>query len=81
MTRFEQARDASTTRVLTEAELRALFEANGLEVRRDLVHRERRDLDSYLDLAGCAGDERARVRALAPPGYEAIVGWFSLARP
>lgn len=50
---FEQTRDPSTTRVLSDGDLRALFDANGLVLRRAKVVREQRDLDSYLDLAGC----------------------------
>ena len=41
---------------------------------------EPRDLEQYLDLAGCEGDERDRARSLAPSGYEAVVGWYVLAR-
>jgi ubiquinone/menaquinone biosynthesis C-methylase UbiE len=77
---FERARDASTTRVLTEGELRALIAAAGLRVERAEIVREPRDLDAYLDLAGCAGPERERAKALAPPGYEAILGWFACRR-
>jgi ubiquinone/menaquinone biosynthesis C-methylase UbiE len=80
LTRFEQARDPSTTRVLADADLRGLFDANGLVLRRAEVTREPRDLDEYLDLAGCEGDERERARALAPRGYEAVTGWYVLAR-
>ena len=80
LNRFERARDASTTRVLSDGDLRALFDANGLVMRRDLVVREQRDLDRYLDLAGCEGFERERARALAPEGYEGVVGWYVLRR-
>ncbi len=78
---FERARDASTSRVLPEHELRELFAQLGLTVVRAEVDREARDLDAYLDLAGCAGAERDRVARLAPPGYEATLGWFVLLRP
>lgn len=81
LNRFERARDASTTRVLAEGDLRALFDANGLVLRREETVSESRDLDAYLDLAGCAGDERERVKALAPSSYEATVAWFLLTRP
>jgi SAM-dependent methyltransferase len=81
LNRFERARDSSTTRVLAEGDLRALFDANGLVLRREEVVRESRDLDAYLDLAGCVGDERERVKALAPIAYEASLGWFLLTRP
>ncbi|MGH3004034.1 MAG: class I SAM-dependent methyltransferase, partial [Gaiellaceae bacterium] len=81
LNRFERARDPSTTRVLADADLRGLFDSNGLVLRRDEVVRELRDLDDYLDLAGCDGPEREHAKRLAPSGYEAIVGWFVLARP
>ena len=78
---FERARDASTSRVLSEHELRELFAQLGLNVVRAEVDREARDLDAYLDLAGCVGAERDRVARLAPPGYAATLGWFVLLRP
>ena len=80
LNRFEHARDPSTTRLLSDGDLRALFDANGLVLRRERVVREARDLESYLDLAGCEGFERERARRLAPTGYEAVVGWYVLAR-
>jgi ubiquinone/menaquinone biosynthesis C-methylase UbiE len=78
LNRFERARDGSTTTVLAAAELRVLFEASGLAVVRAEVTRARRDLDRYLDLAGCAGAEREHARALAPAGYEDVTGWYVL---
>jgi ubiquinone/menaquinone biosynthesis C-methylase UbiE len=80
LNRFEQARDPSTTRLLSDGDLRALFDANGLVLRRERIVREPRDLESYLDLAGCEGFERERARSLAPTGYEAVVGWYVLER-
>jgi ubiquinone/menaquinone biosynthesis C-methylase UbiE len=80
LNRFERARDPSTTRLLSDADLRALFDANSLVLRRERVFREPRDLESYLDLAGCEGFERERARNLAPTGYEATVGWYVLER-
>jgi ubiquinone/menaquinone biosynthesis C-methylase UbiE len=80
LNRFEQARDPSTTRLLSDGDLRALFDANGLVLRRERVVREPRDLDAYLDLAGCEGFARERARNLVPTGYEAVVGWYVLAR-
>jgi ubiquinone/menaquinone biosynthesis C-methylase UbiE len=80
LNRFERARDPSTTRVLSDGDLRALFDANGLVLRRARVVHEQRDLETYLDLAGCEGTERDRARSLAPTGYEAVVGWYVLAR-
>ena len=81
LTRFEHARDPSTSRLLADADLRGLFDSNSLVLRREVVTREPRDLDAYLDLAGCEGDERDRVLALAPTGYEAVTGWYVLTRP
>jgi ubiquinone/menaquinone biosynthesis C-methylase UbiE len=81
LNRFERARDASTGRVLTDAELRALFTANALELRTFAVDREPRELDPYLDLAGCEGDARERARALAPQPYVAELGWYVLTKP
>jgi SAM-dependent methyltransferase len=81
--RFERARDPGHTRLLPEVDLRQLFEANGLVLLRSTRSDEARGLDRYLDLAGCEGDERARVRALAPHGddaYTATVGWYLLER-
>ena len=80
LNRFERARDPSTTRVLSDGDLRGLFDSNGLVLRREKVTREQRDIDDYLDLAGCEGDERERARSLAPSGYEAVVGWYVLSR-
>ena len=81
LTRFEHARDPTTTRVLADGDLRALFDANDLVLRREQVVHEPRDLDAYLDLAGCAGEAREHARSLAPAGYEAVVGWYVLHRP
>ena len=81
LNRFERARDPSTTRVLADVDLRGLFDANGLVLVRAEFEREPRDLDGYLDLAGCEGDERDRARALAPSGYAADYGWYVLRKP
>jgi ubiquinone/menaquinone biosynthesis C-methylase UbiE len=80
LTRFEHARDPSTTRLLSDGDLRGLFDANGLVLRRSVVEREPRDLEAYLDLAGCEGDAREHARRLAPSAYEAVVGWYVLER-
>ena len=81
LNRFERARDPSTTRVLADVDLRGLFEANNLVVRSSEVVREARDLERYLDLAGCHGDEREQARALAPPDDVAMYGWYVLQKP
>jgi ubiquinone/menaquinone biosynthesis C-methylase UbiE len=81
--RFERARDPSHTRLLPEIDLRQLFEANGLVLRRDKRETERRPLDAYLDLAACTGDARERAVGLAPEGpeaYTARLGWYLLER-
>jgi ubiquinone/menaquinone biosynthesis C-methylase UbiE len=81
LTRFEKARDPSTTRVLADADFRGLFDSYNLILRREHVDREPRDLDEYLDLAGCEGPERERAKGLAPCGYEGVTAWFVLTRP
>jgi ubiquinone/menaquinone biosynthesis C-methylase UbiE len=80
LTRFEHARDPSTTRLLADVDLRGLFDSNNLVLRRQEMVLEPRDIEAYLDLAGCEGAERERARSLAPSGYEAVVGWYVLAR-
>jgi ubiquinone/menaquinone biosynthesis C-methylase UbiE len=81
LNRFERARDASTTRILADVDLRGLFEANGLVLQATRFATEDRDLDAYLDLAACEGEDRERARAMAPPGYAATLGWYLLRRP
>jgi len=81
LNRFERARDASHTRALADVDLRGLFEANGLVIRRTRFEQERRELESYLDLAGCEGEAREQARALVPPGYTATLGWYLAVRP
>jgi ubiquinone/menaquinone biosynthesis C-methylase UbiE len=78
LNRFERARDPSHTRTLADVDLRGLFESNGLVLVRAEYKRESRDLDTYLDLAGCEGEARERARTLAPPGYTADLGWYLL---
>jgi ubiquinone/menaquinone biosynthesis C-methylase UbiE len=78
---FEQARDPSTSRVLAEVDLRGLFESNGLVLVRSEQEREPRDLEAYLELAACEGEERRRAESLAPKGYTAELGWYLLERP
>ena len=78
LNRFERARDPSHTRALADIDLRHLFESNGLVLIRAEYEREPRDLDAYLDLAGCEGEARDRAEGLAPPGYTADLGWYLL---
>jgi ubiquinone/menaquinone biosynthesis C-methylase UbiE len=79
--RFERARDPTHTRTLPDVDFTQLFEANGLVLRRAEFERESRELDPYLDLAGCEGEARERARALAPRDYAADVAWYLLRRP
>jgi ubiquinone/menaquinone biosynthesis C-methylase UbiE len=81
LNRFERARDPSHTRALADVDLRQLFEANNLVLVKARFVREPRELEPYLDLAGCEGDEREQAKALAPPNYEAELGWYLLRRP
>jgi ubiquinone/menaquinone biosynthesis C-methylase UbiE len=74
--RFERARDPSHTRTLPDTDMRQLAEMNGLVLIRSRFEDESRDVDSYLDLAGCEGDERDRAHALAPRGYVVTIGWY-----
>jgi ubiquinone/menaquinone biosynthesis C-methylase UbiE len=78
LNRFESAREPSTTLILTEADLRRLFAEQRLVVEREEIVHEPRDLERYLDLAGCEGVARDHARSLAPAGYEGVLGWFVL---
>ena len=79
--RFERARDPTHTRLLSDGDLRALFEANGLMLARARVETQERGVDHYLDHAGCHGDDREHARALAPSDpYPADLGWYLLRR-
>ena len=81
--RFERARDPSHKRVLPDTDLRGLFDANDLVLRRAEFETERRELERYLDLAACEGENRERARSLAGGGedYEVTLGWYLLAKP
>lgn len=61
--RLERLRDPSHVRVLSDQDFRLLFDANDLVLRRFEVDREDVELDWFLDLAGCVGDDRAGVYA------------------
>src|SRR5439155_920865 len=80
----ERARDPSHTRTLPDVDFRQLFEANGLVLIRTRFQTHRRELDYYLDLAGCEGDARERAKQLSPGGPQAYVaesGWYLLRKP
>lgn len=82
--RFERARDPSHTRTLPDIDFRHLFEANGLVLVRTRLQSHRRELDYYLGLAGCQGDDADRVKLLSPGGPEAYVAqsaWYLLQKP
>jgi ubiquinone/menaquinone biosynthesis C-methylase UbiE len=83
LNRFERARDPTHARALSDADQRALFDANNLVLRRADFDTQRRRLEPYLDLAGCEGEARDRARALAGGGeaYTATVGWYLLVKP
>lgn len=75
--RFERSRDPSHTRLLPDADVRGFLDANDLVVLSNEIEHERRDLEQFLDIAGLEGDERERVRRMAPaPVYEIEVGWY-----
>ena len=78
--RFERVRDSSHERLLPDGDFRQLFEANQLVLLRDRHEAERRDLDAYLELAGCEGDDADQARALAPRELVATVAWYLLER-
>ena len=44
------------------------------------THEEGRDVEGYLDLAGCEGEARDRALSFAPRGYSATVGWYLASR-
>ena len=81
--RFERARDPSHTRTLPDTDMRGFFDANNLVLRRAEFETDRRELEPYLDLAGCEGEARDRARALAGGGaaYTATIGWYLLLKP
>ncbi|MBA2568852.1 MAG: methyltransferase domain-containing protein [Actinobacteria bacterium] len=82
LNRFERARDPSHERTLADADFRHLFEANALRLLRAEFQEEARDLERYLELAGCEGHARSRALELAPSGesYSVTIGWYLLAR-
>jgi ubiquinone/menaquinone biosynthesis C-methylase UbiE len=79
--RFERARDPDHQRLLSDQELRQLFEANGLVLERERRVTERRPVAGFLDLAGCEGAARDAALALAPHGPDVFVvevAWYLL---
>ncbi len=75
--RFERARDPSHQRLLPDGDIRYLLDANDLVVLTNEIVHETRELERFLDLAGLEGEQRERVRRMAPgPVYEIEVGWY-----
>jgi SAM-dependent methyltransferase len=77
--RFERRRDPSHHRTLADGDFRDLFAANGLTLVRSERFTHRRELDSYLELAGCTGDDAERVKELSPGDREHYVAesrWY-----
>ena len=77
---FERTRDPSHVRAFADIDLRQLFESNSLVLLKAEFVPEQRELDPYLDLAGCEGEQREQARALAPREYTAELGWYLLRR-
>jgi ubiquinone/menaquinone biosynthesis C-methylase UbiE len=79
--RFERARDPDHQRLLSDQDLRHLFEANRLVLVRERRRTERRQLAAYLDHAACEGEAREAALALAPHGPDELVvdvAWYLL---
>ena len=77
--RFERARDPSHHRTLSDSDFRDLFAANDLVLVRFEHFTHRRELDYYLGLAGCTGEDAERVRGLSPGDREHYVAesaWY-----
>ena len=79
--RFERARDPSHTRLLPDADIRGYLDANDLIVTANEIVRERRDMETYLDLVGLEGEERERIARMAPPVHEVEIGWYLARKP
>jgi SAM-dependent methyltransferase len=77
--RFERRRDPAHNRTLSDGDLRDLFAANGLTLLRNKSFSHRRELDFYLGLAGCTGEDAERVKDLSPGDrqhYDVSSGWY-----
>jgi ubiquinone/menaquinone biosynthesis C-methylase UbiE len=79
--RFEHARDPSHTRLLPDADIRGYLDANDLVVTANEIVKERRDMETYLDLVGLEGEERERLARMAPPVYDVEIGWYVARKP
>ena len=77
--RFERRRDQSHHRTLADGDFRDLFAANTLVLIRGEHFTHRRELDYYLGLAGCTGDDAERVKDISPGDrdhYVAESAWY-----
>jgi ubiquinone/menaquinone biosynthesis C-methylase UbiE len=81
--RFERRRDPSHNRTISDGDMRDLFAMNGLTLLNTERHTDRRELDAYLGLAGCHGEEAERVKNLSPGDRESYVvesAWYLCAK-
>jgi ubiquinone/menaquinone biosynthesis C-methylase UbiE len=78
--RFERARSADHERLLSDQDFRGLFEANRLVLIRERRTEESRDVQAFLDLAGCEGEAREQALGLAPEDRTVVTGWYLLHR-
>jgi ubiquinone/menaquinone biosynthesis C-methylase UbiE len=77
--RFERRRDPSHHRTLSDGDFRDLFAANELTLVRSRRFTHQRELDYYLSLAGCTGEDAERVKDLSPGDrsyYVAESAWY-----
>ena len=75
LNQFESARDPSHTRVLSDQDFRGAFESNNIVLTRSELVPEERQLDWYLDLAGCAGTSGPARRRWRPAGARTRQRW------
>ena len=81
--RFERRRDPSHHRTLSDGDFRDLFAANDLVLERSKRFTHRRELDYYLALAGCTGEDAERAKSLSPGDREHYVAescWYLCAK-
>jgi ubiquinone/menaquinone biosynthesis C-methylase UbiE len=81
--RFERGRDPSHHRTLSDGDFRDLFAANNLVLVRSQRFTHTRELDYYLGLAGCTGEDAERVKDLSPGNrkqYVAESSWYVCAK-
>ena len=77
--RFERRRDPSHNRTLSDGDFRDLIAANGLVLLRNKSFTYRRELDAYLNLAGCMGEKAEQAKDISPGDrehYDVQVGWY-----